>query len=68
VSPPFQSKELWVYWKLTTKINNVLMEIARHYLPLIKHCSMHFLGLTMQPCGESCGFVVGFNFLIITFT
>jgi len=31
--------------------------------PPHEQCPAPFLGLTVQPCGESCGFVVGLDFL-----
>jgi hypothetical protein len=31
--------------------------------PPIKLCPGSFLGLTVQPCGEPCGFAAGFDFL-----
>jgi hypothetical protein len=32
-----------------------------------EQCPAPVLGLTVQPCGESCGFVIGFDFLTVKF-
>jgi hypothetical protein len=33
--------------------------------PPIELCPAPFLGLTVQPCGEPCGYVTGFDFLTV---
>jgi len=33
--------------------------------PPIEHCPAPFSGLTVQPCGEPCGSVIGFDFLTV---
>jgi hypothetical protein len=33
------------------------------YTPYLEHHLEPFLALTMQPCGELCGSVAGFDFL-----